>query len=175
MLLHGNIIHIAFNMYALYSLGAGLEAYYGHGRFLLIYILGGFCGNVASFLMTQASSLGASTAVFALVAAEGIFVYKNRYLFGKRSRSILTNIVMVVVVNLMMGLQPGIDNWGHLGGLLGGLAFAWFAGPLLTPRREVDGIHFEDSRGMGTAWLTAACVFIIFCMPVIFKLFVSGS
>jgi rhomboid protease GluP len=41
----------------------------------------------------------------------------------------LMNIAMVVMINLVLGLSPGIDNWGHVGGLLGGLFFAWFAGP----------------------------------------------
>jgi len=49
-LLHGSIAHIGFNMYALLSFGTGLERHFGHGRFLLLYILGAFTGNVASFL-----------------------------------------------------------------------------------------------------------------------------
>src|SRR6185436_3228525 len=49
-LLHGSIPHIFFNMYALYSLGTGLERYFGRNRFLLLYVLGAFTGNVTSFL-----------------------------------------------------------------------------------------------------------------------------
>jgi rhomboid protease GluP len=60
MLLHGSLVHIGFNMYALLSFGVGLERHFGHGRFLLLYVLGAFAGNVASFLFTDANSLGAS-------------------------------------------------------------------------------------------------------------------
>jgi len=145
-LLHGSLLHIAFNMYALFSLGSSLERYYGHGRFLLLYVIGAFCGNSLSFLLSPNPSLGASTAVFGLVAAEGVFIYRNRKLFGARARTMLTNLVLIVIVNLMIGLQPGIDNWGHLGGLIGGGAFAWMAGPLLQVQQTYTGYELTDSR-----------------------------
>ena len=47
MFLHGSILHLGFNMYALYIFGPGLERYYRHGRFLLLFFLGGFAGNVS--------------------------------------------------------------------------------------------------------------------------------
>lgn len=145
-LLHGSLLHIAFNMYALFSLGSSLERYYGHGRFLLLYVIGAFCGNSLSFLLSPNPSLGASTAVFGLVAAEGVFIYRNRKLFGARARTMLTNLVLIVIVNLMIGLQPGIDNWGHLGGLIGGGIFAWMAGPLLQVQQTFTGYELTDSR-----------------------------
>ena len=49
MFLHGSPLHIAFNMYALFALGPALESYYGHGRYLTLYLLSGFAGNVISF------------------------------------------------------------------------------------------------------------------------------
>ena len=124
MLLHGSIMHIGFNMYALYVIGSSLERHYGHWRFLLLYLLGGFTGNVISFILSPNPSIGASTAVFGLVAAEAVFIYKNRKLFGSRARGMLMNLGLVILVNLVLGLSPGIDNWGHLGGLAGGLIFA---------------------------------------------------
>ncbi len=56
------------------------------------------------------------------------------------------NLAMVVVVNLFIGLQPGIDNWGHLGGLIGGAAFAWFAGPVLGVESSLGGYNLVDKR-----------------------------
>jgi rhomboid protease GluP len=146
VLLHGSVLHIAFNMYALYSLGNSMERYYGHGRFLLLYIIGAFCGNTLSFVLSPSASLGASTAIFALVAAEGVFIYRNRSMFGTRARSMLSNLVLIVVVNLVIGLQPGIDNWGHLGGLAGGVLFAWFAGPVLQVQTTYSGYELTDTR-----------------------------
>jgi rhomboid protease GluP len=74
-----------------------------------------------------------------LIAAQGVYVYKNRRLLGSSARPILTNIAMVIIINLLIGLSPGIDNWGHLGGLLGGLFFAWFAGPSFEMSEDLFG------------------------------------
>ncbi|MDZ4159613.1 MAG: rhomboid family intramembrane serine protease, partial [Anaerolineaceae bacterium] len=146
MLLHGSIIHVGFNMYALFIIGRGLERYYGSRRLWLLYLLAGFAGNVVSFLFSLKPSLGASTAVFGLVAAQGVFVYRNRFLFGANARPLLINIATIVAINLFLGLSPGIDNWGHLGGLLGGLAFSWFAGPVFTIEGVPPVMHLEDRR-----------------------------
>ena len=163
MLLHGSILHIGFNMYALNVFGASLERRYGHGRFLLLYILGGFAGAVFSFLFSPAYSIGASGAIFGLIGAEGIFLYKNRELFGSRARGALGNVIFVVAINLFLGLQPGIDNWGHIGGLLGGLIFAWFAGPLWQVVGIVPNLHLADQREPRDVITGAAVVAIIFC------------
>lgn len=129
ILLHGSILHIGFNMYALYTIGPGLERRYGVNSFISLYLISGLWGNVLSFLLSPYNSLGASTAIFGLIAAQGVYVYKNRFLLGQAARPLLINILMVIAINLMLGLSPDIDNWGHLGGLLGGLLYAWFAGP----------------------------------------------
>jgi len=130
LLLHGSILHIAFNMYALYSVGPGLERRYGPESFIILYLIGGLWGNTASFLFSPNPSLGASTAIFGLIAAQGVYIYKNRFLLGQAAQPLLMNVIVVVVINLLFGLSSsGIDNWGHLGGLLGGLFYAWFAGP----------------------------------------------
>ncbi len=129
--LHVSIPHILFNLYAIYIFGPNLEFSYGRLRFLLLYMLGGIAGNVASFYFSPYVSAGASTAIFGLVTAQGVLVYRNREIYGKSARPILNNILLIVVINLIFGLTvPGIDNWGHIGGMVGGLAFAWFAGPL---------------------------------------------
>ncbi len=127
--LHASILHILFNMYALYRIGPMLERKYGTYRFLALYLISGLWGNTFSFLFSDKPSLGASTAVFGLIAAQGIFIYQNRDLFGSAARPLLSNVVVIIALNLMLGLSPGIDNWGHFGGLLGGSIFAWFAGP----------------------------------------------
>jgi rhomboid protease GluP len=154
-LLHANLVHILFNMYALYVLGRGLERHYGHTRFFLLYIIGAFAGNVASFWMSTGYSVGASTAIFALVAAQGVFVFQNRAMFGAQARGMLMNVLLVVALNLFLGLQPGIDNWGHLGGLISGVAFAWFAGPLLKVEGIFPDLHLDDQRSDLQGWTTA--------------------
>lgn len=171
VLLHGSILHIGFNMYALYIIGPGLERYYGHGRFLALYLLSGFAGNVISFFMSPNTSLGASTAIFGLVAAEFVFVFQNRFLFGDRTRSILGNLVTVILVNFLLGLSPGIDNWGHLGGLMGGLAFAWLGGPIY----EINGLaqRLQDTRSKVQVWTIGIVVAVVFGMLVVLKLYLG--
>lgn len=131
--LHGYILHVAFNMYALFNLGPSLEKFYGRWRFLALFMLSGFAGNVMSFMFSKYQSLGSSTAIFGLLAAEGVLIYKNREIFGNLARRALPQVVVIAVINLVIGLTPGarIDNWGHIGGLLGGSLFAWFGGPFL--------------------------------------------
>jgi hypothetical protein len=58
-----------------------------------------------------------------------VYIYKNRHLLGSAAKPLLTNVLFMIAVNLFLGLSPGIDNWGHLGGLVGGFLYAWFAGP----------------------------------------------
>ncbi|NTW13260.1 MAG: rhomboid family intramembrane serine protease [Anaerolineales bacterium] len=137
-LVHGSFAHIGFNMYALFSFGTSLERYFGRGRFLTLYLLGAFAGNVASFLFSDAYSLGASTAIFGLIGAEAVFLYRNRKLLAGQFRSAIGNVLFIIAINLfLVGSLPGIDNWGHIGGLLGGLMFTWFASPLW----EIEGIQ----------------------------------
>lgn len=172
MVLHGSILHIGFNMYALYSIGRPLELYYGHWRYLALYVLSGFAGNVFSFIFSANASAGASTAIFGLLAAEGVFLYHNREMFGKNANRALSQVIMIAAVNLILGLSPGIDNFGHVGGLIGGALFAWFAGPLLGVAGFYPNFSMVDRRekrsiliaGLGVgAWfgvLAAATLFI---------------
>lgn len=162
-LLHGSIAHIGFNMYALFSFGVSLERHFGHGRFFLLYLLGAFAGNVASFAFSEANSLGASTAIFGLLGAEGIFLLQNRKLFAGQFRSAIGNILFIAAINLfVIGSLPGIDNLGHIGGLLGGLMFTWFAGP----QWEIEGIapalRLEDQRPAHQVLIGALLVAIVF-------------
>lgn len=149
MLLHGSIMHIGFNMYALYIFGPGLERYYGHVRFFALYVLSGFAGNVLSMVFTPATSLGSSTAIFGLLAAQGVFFYQNQRLFGKNAQRALSQIAVIAVINFLIGLSPAIDNWGHLGGFIGGLSFSWMAGPKLQVTGDYPPFGLEDRRTGG--------------------------
>lgn len=156
MLLHGGVMHIAFNMYALYSLGRGLERLYGHTRFLSLYLVAALAGNTASFLLSRNPSLGASTAVFGLIAAQGVTLYLNRKLLGAQARSALGNILFLIVANLLMGFtMGGIDNFGHLGGLAGGAVYALAAGPLLAVEGFYPDLLLADRRSLPLALAVA--------------------
>ena len=168
VLLHDNsfpFFHILFNMYALYSLGIGIERTFGHRRFLLLYLLGGFSGNVISFLHSgdYAYSVGASTAIFGLIGAEGIFLIQNRKLFADRFRSAIGNVIFVIAINLfVIGSLPFIDSWGHIGGLIGGLMFTWFAGPVWAVESNLFGYSLVDKRPARDVLVGVAVVVFVF-------------
>ena len=176
MFLHGSLVHIAFNMYALYSLGRSIESSYGHFRFVLLYMVGGVAGNVASFALTPENSLGSSTAIFGLLAAEAVFFYQNRELFARQSSRALSNIASIALVNLVIGFTAAnIDNWGHIGGALGGAAFAWLAGPLLKVEGFFPNLELADQRDVNRAWLTATGLgFVLVLIVAVLIFFQQG-
>jgi len=162
-LLHANIPHIFFNMYALYSLGTGLERYFGRNRFLLLYVLGAFTGNATSFLFTNGYSVGASTAIFGLIGAEAVFLIQNRKMFAGQFNRAIGNVIFVILINLfLVGSIPGIDNWGHIGGLLGGLIFTSFAGPVWAVESNLFSYSLVDKRSAREVITGAAVVIFIF-------------
>ncbi len=175
MFLHGSILHIVFNMYALYAFGPTLERYFGRFRFLGLYFLSGFAGNIASFVFSPAASLGSSTAIFGLLAAEGIFLYQNRKLFRGVAQRALGQVVTIAAVNLLIGLSPGIDNWGHVGGLLGGALFTWLAGPLLAVEGLYPDLSLADRREPAAIWQAAAGVGLLLILLAAGAIYLKGG
>jgi len=143
VLLHDNqaFLHIGFNMYGVYIFGTLLERFLGHKRFLLLYLISAFSGNVLSFAFSSPNTFGfgASTSVFGLIAAEGIFFYQNRKLFADQFKRVIGNTIFIVAANLLIGASIGAGNLGHLGGLIGGLMFTFLAGPLWDVEANPDG------------------------------------
>ncbi len=116
--LHVDILHIAFNMYALYNFGLITENIYGSRKFLFIYMLSALYGSTASFAFSPALSVGASGAIFGLMGALLYLGQKKPKIF---STSFGANILFVLILNIVFGFSStGIDNFAHLGGLLGG-------------------------------------------------------
>ena len=122
MFLHIGLTHLLFNTFALWSVGAAVERIYGSGRFLLIYLVSGIFGSIASFLFNTAIAAGASGAIFGCLGALLYLAISNRKLFF---RTMGTNIIVIILINLGIGFTvSGIDNAGHLGGLVGGFLAA---------------------------------------------------
>lgn len=127
MFLHMDLMHLLFNMVALYSVGMTLERILGRAGFLALYFVGGITGNVASYawgLFAESGltvSAGASTSVFGLFVAVALLavLHKgNRSLFTQYSKGMLGVIAVNVAYTLLV---PNISVSGHLGGALGGL------------------------------------------------------
>lgn len=153
MFLHGSAAHILFNAYVLYSFGSQLERLIGHTRFALIYLLGGLGGSVLRVLLGGADavpSLGASGAVFAILGGYYVFLHQHSKLLGPGGQALRRNLLFIGLLNLALGFATNlasgpvrIDNLGHLGGLIGGVALAWFINPIYVLKRHPD---YSDDR-----------------------------
>lgn len=127
MFLHFGIDHLLNNMLVLIFLGDTLEKLIGKVRYLLIYFLGGVCGNLLSFGLEirsseYAVSAGASGAIFAVVGALIFIVIRNRgHIEGLTGRGLF----LMAALSIFQGFTTiGVDNAAHVGGLLGGFVLA---------------------------------------------------
>ena len=119
-LLHGSILHLLFNMYALYWLGPQLERSLGHVRFAALYILSALGGSVASYWFSdlRTVSVGASGAIFGLITATIVI--------GREMRTDVSQLIVLLGLNVVIGfLQSGIDWRAHFGGAITGAAIAF--------------------------------------------------
>lgn len=126
MLLHGGLLHLGFNMWALWHVGRHIELVYGSRNMAFIYLVAGVFGGIAStvFRPYAVLSVGASGAVLGLM---GALVYFAVSLPGRQVdwRSLL----MPVGINLLYGFFiPFIDNYAHIGGFIGGFLAAFVVG-----------------------------------------------
>lgn len=118
--LHAGFVHIAFNMYALWLLGPGLERVYGPRRFAVIYALALLGGSTASFLFNAPNTpaVGASGAIFGLFGATIVVARR----FGRDASSIYSILLINVIIGFVV---PNIDWRAHAGGLVIGSLTAW--------------------------------------------------
>jgi rhomboid protease GluP len=160
MFLHIGLAHLFFNGYALFAIGTELERLYGYPRFTSIYFLSGLFGSLASYAFSYTLSAGASGAIFGVIGALAAFFALHRERLGAWGRSRLANIVFLIAINLFLGFtQPGIDNLGHLGGLVSGFLLGW----ALAPRYALDPVRQQviDRNGPGRYWPAVAAAVVL--------------
>src|SRR4051794_12114479 len=162
MFLHVDPTHIFFNGLALWIWGQVVESLFGHIRFALIYFLGGLSGSIAVVVFSRESAVGASGALFALLAAEIVFLYRNQGILGQRARQQLRSSLTIAALNIGLSLWSNFDArltpislWGHVGGFVAGLILAWFMSPLyqLQPDPAAPlGARVVDARPISKTW-----------------------
>lgn len=135
-LVHGGMLHLLFNMYALYIVGPLAEALYGRVLYVTFYVLAAAAGSVASYLVFPNPSVGASGAIFGLFGLIAVANFVHKPALTRQARALTSQIVVLIVINLAIGfgvggfLGGGIDNAAHVGGLIAG---AWL-GLTIAPR-----------------------------------------
>lgn len=140
--LHGSILHIAFNGYALFNIGRFLEVFTNRGIFMIVYFLAVLTGSVFSLLFTpDGASLGASGGIIGLFGCLGVFAWKYRNVMPPGFlKSILYNLGLIAFIGYIG--RGFIDNASHLGGLIAGASIGWALIPadryaLLNPSRRL--------------------------------------
>ena len=113
--LHGSLLHIFFNMMWVRELGPMVVDYYGQARAFIIFSVSGAVGFLISNLMSGNPTVGASAAIFGLLAA--LIVYGRRSGSTMLSQQVLTWAVLMFVMGFVM---PNVNNWAHAGGFAGG-------------------------------------------------------
>jgi len=173
--LHAGLLHIGLNLWGLFVLGPTLEKLIGHWRFALLYFIAAYTGNVMSLAFTKAPSLGASTAIFGLLGAYLVIFYMNQPYLGEAARSTVTQALFWILVNLVWSLQSGIDMWGHIGGLLGGMMFSVGGGPLWSDIGgkvyDYGAVYFalRDHRPYRSVILSAVATVVLFTIVAIVR------
>lgn len=155
---HANIWHLIFNMYALYIIGMQLESFLGKPKYLIVYLLSGLSGSLLSILFSNNYSVGASGAIFGLMGSLLYFGYHYRIYLDSVIKS---QIIPLILVNLIIGFSfTGIDNFAHIGGLVGGLLSTMFVGV------KYKSTKFEQINGF--------VMYLIYILFLIYMIFVKG-
>ncbi|HZS30555.1 MAG TPA: rhomboid family intramembrane serine protease [Gaiellaceae bacterium] len=113
--LHASILHIAFNMLALWWIGKPVEQYLGPARYVGLYLVAGLAGSAGALVQTPFVTVGASGAIFGILGAMLILEWQI-------TGSLAGNAMTMIVINLVLSFSiPGISWGGHIGGLIGGI------------------------------------------------------
>jgi membrane associated rhomboid family serine protease len=139
-LVHGGLLHLATNMYALFMVGPLIERLYGRVGFVAIYLLTAAFASTASYLFLRNDAVGASGAIFGLFGLLAVSMRVHRPMLGRDARAMARQIGILILINLLLGFGLAgsgvpIDNTAHVGGLIAG---AWLG--LLIPPRGPRGV-----------------------------------
>ena len=154
MFLHIGLIHLVVNMYSLLIIGKQLESFLGKWKFLIVYLGSGILGSLLSVVVHSSISAGASGAIFGLLGSLLYFGYHYRLYLGTVLK---TQVIPIIIINLLIGFMvPGIDNFAHIGGLVGGY--------LLTMILGVPGKTKKSDRINGSIVLILLVAFLCYML-----------
>ena len=150
--LHVSLFHLLVNMYSLYIIGSQIENFFGKTKYIVIYLFSAIMGSLFSMLFTRGVSIGASGAIFGLLGAMLCFGYFYRIYLGN---TITSQILPVILINLLIGFSSSsIDNFAHIGGLVGGI--------IITMALGVKDKADKNSRLKGIIFTTVIFLFLLY-------------
>ena len=172
-LLHRDVTHLAFNLFALLNIGTVLEGVYRRGDYVLLLLVGGVSTMAVSTFASGPVTVGASGMVFACLGAGVVFGLRFSDLLPTRYRVYFGVVVVGYAATMFyLGLQRATtDNWGHGGGLLAGLVMGGLLVPRLMRLREA-----REPRALALrpwAMCAAVVVAIVALGPLVPRLFLS--
>ena len=123
--LHGGLLHIGFNMWALYDIGPLVESFFGGAKYLTLYLVTGICGYIVSGFFGY-TSLGASGAILGLLGAMLAYgIRRSHTAAGRQLRNVASRWAIYI---LIFSFLPGVDIFAHIGGFCSGFVLAMLIG-----------------------------------------------
>ncbi|CAL9054634.1 unnamed protein product [Musa banksii] len=148
MFLHSGFLHVALGCWVLLTLGTEVCKGYGPFAFFLIYILGGICGNLTSFLHTPELTVCGTGPVFAILGAWLVYQIQNKDVTSKEvSQSMFWQAVAATVLSFVLSSFGRVDNWAHLSAAVSGVIFGF----LTCPSVQFDDASAKSSQKEGIA------------------------
>ncbi|KAI9478730.1 MAG: rhomboid family-domain-containing protein [Benjaminiella poitrasii] len=159
--LHAGVVHILLNLIAHFQIGSGAERDLGLIRFMILYLSSGIWGFILGGVLagTAVSSMGCSGALFGLVGYTVVDLIVNWKQIKKPGRELM-KLLFVIVISLVLGLLPGLDNFAHIGGLIMGLLVS----VLLKSKSQ-----YASHRSIIITWIARIVSFIL--IIVLFVIF----
>lgn len=155
--LHGNLIHLVLNCYALYVIGSQLESFMGKTKYIIIYFFSMLIASLMSITFSSYASIGASGAIFGLMGSMLYFGYHYRIYLANTLKS---QLIPLIFINLIYGfIASGVDNFAHIGGLIGGFLITMALGVKYKSKtsEKVNGIII-------TIIFSIFMIYMAFCM-----------
>lgn len=155
IVIHFGFEHILFNSIMLYFLGREVEAQLGHWRFFVLYLLSGVMGNLFSYQFSSALSAGASTSLFGLFAYFIAMDYLDPY--NPYYHAMGQQYKLLLIINIIGNvLTPGVDIWGHIGGIVGG----FLATLMIETHTDRGGFSWRTLTGIGVFLVISATIIL---------------
>jgi len=158
--LHGGLLHVAMNGYAFYSFGRIFEMLSARAHLAIVFLLSAIGGGVLSLIAApEGVSVGASGGIVGLIGYLAVYAFKRREFISQEFRkSLLINIGFILIYGIL--LYQIVDNYGHIGGLITGAAYASIqvpTDPYVDPRAASPATQIVGLASLGV--YIATCVF----------------